>query len=218
MGPQPGDVAPHSEHARTVARWFDISLDEVRPPAVCNVPVPLPAPGQIMLIVGPSGAGKSSLLRELRNHAPQHTFRDVAQVTWRTGVVIDQFGDDIESALAILGRFGLGEAHTYLCPPTWLSDGQLWRLRLARVVHDSRNETGAILVADEFAAVLDRLTASVVARALRRAISAHPVRAAIVATSHDDLERALAPDIIVRCDFGRVTVENRSGPSPGTPG
>jgi hypothetical protein len=49
------------------------------------------------------------------------------------------------------------------------------------------------------------LTAIVVARCLRRAIDADRARlSAIVATSHDDLQPALKPDIIAWCDFGRV--------------
>jgi hypothetical protein len=63
---------------------------------------------------------------------------------------------------------------------------------------------GPILACDEFAAVLDRVTAMVVARCLRRAIDANPQLAGVVATSHDDLQPALRPDIIAYCDFGRV--------------
>jgi ABC-type ATPase with predicted acetyltransferase domain len=64
------------------------------------------------------------------------------------------------------------------------------------------------LVCDEFAALLDRVTACIVARCLRRAIDRSNGRAcAIVATSHDDLVRALLPDIVVNCDFFQVTVE-----------
>jgi ABC-type ATPase with predicted acetyltransferase domain len=66
--------------------------------------------------------------------------------------------------------------------------------------------TACVLVADEFAAVLDRVTAMVVARALRRAIDASAGLCAVVASSHDDLEAALLPDVVVRCDFSRWSV------------
>jgi ABC-type ATPase with predicted acetyltransferase domain len=62
-------------------------------------------------------------------------------------------------------------------------------------------------VCDEFAAVLDRVSAAIVARALRRAIDATPGLSAVVATSHDDLGLALRPDTLIRCDFGRRLVE-----------
>ena len=67
----------------------------------------------------------------------------------------------------------------------------------------------AILVADEFCAVLDRISAKVVARCLRKTINAQREIAAIVATSHDDLEAALEPDLVVCCDFGRTTMGRR---------
>lgn len=67
----------------------------------------------------------------------------------------------------------------------------------------------AVLVADEFAALLDRLTARVVARAVRKAVSARPWLCALLATSHDDLAPALAPDVTVTCDFGEWGVGGR---------
>jgi hypothetical protein len=75
----------------------------------------------------------------------------------------------------------------------------------------------SVIVADEFAAVLDRVTAMVVARALRRAIDAanrsNRALGAIVATSHDDLSVALKPDTIVHCDFASTTVSRGRGNS-----
>jgi hypothetical protein len=205
-----------SANAQRVAQWFEVQPANCatgRPRIAIELP-PITA-GQIVLITGPSGAGKSSLLQQVRADHPQRTFADVAAVRWHDGLVIDQFGDDIAGALMLLARFGLGEAHTYLRPPALLSDGQQWRLRLARALHDS--PASATLVADEFAALLDRVTAHVVARALRRAIDASPQRSAIVATSHDDLEGALLPDVVVRCDFGRATVERREWQARSVP-
>lgn len=63
-----------------------------------------------------------------------------------------------------------------------------------------------VLMADEFAAVLDRVTAAIVARCLRRSVAASPGLCAIVATSHEDLTSALSPDIIVNCDFRWIEV------------
>jgi ABC-type ATPase with predicted acetyltransferase domain len=75
-----------------------------------------------------------------------------------------------------------------------------------------------VLAADEFAAPLDRVTAMVVARALRRAVDARPHLAAVVATSHDDLVTALDPDVLVRCDFdGAFTVCQSERRSPERP-
>jgi len=66
-----------------------------------------------------------------------------------------------------------------------------------------------VIVCDEFAAVLDRVTAMIVAHRLRRAIDALPHAAALVATSHEDIEPALSADVVARCDFGRVEQEEK---------
>jgi ABC-type ATPase with predicted acetyltransferase domain len=63
-----------------------------------------------------------------------------------------------------------------------------------------------IFVADEFAALLDRVTAGVVGRCLRRVVDSSEGLGAVVATSHEDLVGALRPDRIVWCDFRRVEV------------
>lgn len=212
-----------SDAARQVARLFDLDAAVYGAGAASphtgaegrttnDLPaeaLAVPKPGTIVLVTGPSGAGKSSLLRALRRAHHGRNWVDVNAVAtaWRDGLVIDQFADDVEGGLWALGRFGLGEVHTYLRAPDQLSDGQRWRLQLALAVHNAGED--ALLLADEFAAVLDRVTACVVARALRRAIDDAPTRSAVVATSHEDLERALRPDVVVYCDFGRVEVSER---------
>ena len=66
-----------------------------------------------------------------------------------------------------------------------------------------------VIGADEFAAPLDRVTALVVSRALRKTVSGRRDLCAVVATARDDLEVALDPDLVVRCDFGAFTVCGR---------
>ena len=137
--------------------------------------------------------------------------------------------DVLRETLLALARVGLAEAWTYLRTPAELSDGQRWRLRLAVALERARREMSnhstarVVLVADEFAALLDRVTGCVVARSLRRAVAPGSRVAAVVATAHDDddVTRALSPDVLVRCDFGRVTVRKtptiHSGSNPGGP-
>ena len=165
----------------------------------------LPPPGAITLVTGPSGAGKSSLLRALRGTVDAHWI-DFDRLEPDAVPLVDCFDETpLAGALALLSRVGLCEAWTYLRTPSELSEGQRWRLKLALALHGSRHARGrAILCADEFAAILDRVTAMVVARALRSAIRA-PL-SALVATSHDDLVDALQPDAIVTCDFERVFI------------
>src|ERR1043165_9153714 len=104
--------------------------------------------------------------------------------------VIDHFRhSSVESALSHLSRVGLAEAHCYLLPPKYLSDGQRWRLRLAlglSRVNDGGTDISC-LVCDEFTSLLDRISAAVVARVLRRAITPHSGLCALVACSRPDL-------------------------------
>jgi ABC-type ATPase with predicted acetyltransferase domain len=213
-----------SERAQVVARWFGVEAVEAegarrRREGGQKPHVPLRG-GQIVLLSGASGAGKSTLLRSLyRKYHRATPWIDLAGVRLGGKVVIDLMAEaagggrteaDILGALDALSRVGLGEVWTYLKRPGQLSEGQRWRLRLALALART-NVTGdlCVLAADEFAAPLDRVTALVVARALRKAATARPNLCAVVATPRDDLLAALDPDIVVECDFGLFNLHER---------
>ncbi len=207
----------------------------------------IPDAGEIALYTGPSGGGKSRLLDAVRA-----AHRDDPSVLWIEptqialndadgSCVIERMCQEIglrdaapapiELALELLSRVGLAEAWTYLQTPDQLSDGQRWRLILAlaiaralRIGKEGQTTVTAMIAMDEFAALLDRITARIVARALRRLIDRQgddrgPARvSAIVATSHDDLATALDPDIVVTCDFQCFAASRRRGrPATGCP-
>ena len=94
-------------------------------------------------------------------------------------------------------------------------------MKLAMALHRacSSPSNAPILVGDEFCGLLDRVTACVVARCLRKSLDAMPNLAALVVTSHDDLAMPLAPDVRVHCDFGRTIIRYNArrgtGPSNG---
>ena len=183
-----------------------------------TVALPELLPGTITFIGGPSGAGKSSLLRAARERfvAAARPWIDLAELSPPEVPLVDCFGDALalRDVLLLLARVGLGEAWSYLRTPAELSEGQRWRLKVALGLHAAAAHVAAgrapVLACDEFAALLDRVTALVVARQLRRAVDALPGAAVVVATSHDDLQPALRPDVIAWCDFGVVEmVETR---------
>ena len=216
-----GKIRIRSAEAAEVARWFGLGSagntgrtrrrkrrGTQQAEATREIDLAL-CGGTITLITGASGAGKSSLLRKLRERcAPtSRDWIDLSEVQFADVPIVNCFGGEkLIEVLRRLGRVGLGEAWSYLRTPSELSDGQRFRLKLAVALHRVANSrgNGPILACDEFAAVLDRVTAFVVARCLRRAIDCAPAVAAVVATSHEDLVEALQPDVIVRCDFGRM--------------
>jgi ABC-type ATPase with predicted acetyltransferase domain len=221
-----------STRAAMVARWFGVAGvvhdgERTVTAAAADGPRVRLAGGRVVLITGPSGAGKSTLLRRLRQRSARAaTWFDLRPTLPTRGYVIDHMTEamgggvdeaSVVAALEALSRVGLGEVWTYLRTPAQLSEGQRWRLRLALTLAEARparDRKLSVLAADEFAAPLDRVTALVVARALRRAVDGRPDLCAVVATSHDDLAAALAPDVVVRCDFGDHIIEE--GGSRGT--
>lgn len=195
-------------HVETIERWFGVSSRSGRRRANGVRHARLPKAGEILLITGPSGAGKSCLLRRIRRRYPRDWWIDLNRLSVPDAPTVDCFGEqELAQTLAELARVGLADAGAWLTRPKRLSAGQRWRLRLALALHRAAAlrfdaaGTPAALVADEFGALLDRVTAAVIARAVRRAVSAAPNLCAILATSHDDLRRALRPDVVVECDF-----------------
>lgn len=216
-----------SDRARTIQRWFGLRFPRrrLRERAVLDRYIGAIdlSPGRITLITGPSGAGKSSLLREIvdRRVRPEDRI-DLEKLSPPDRPLVDCFENrTLTEVLSLLSRVGLSEAWTFLRRASHLSEGQRFRFKLAMALE---SESGRVVFCDEFAAVLDRVTACVVAHALRRAISGSNLHA-ILATSHDDLVAALEPDLHIECDFGRfravsprsVAATARSTPAPQTP-
>jgi len=189
-------------HVGTVQKWFGIE-NRVEPVEIVGDP-PALQPAKIALVIGPSGSGKTQLLRSMRKSFVGRWI-DLDEIRLPDRAVVDCFGRaKVERILEMLSRMGLGEAWTYLRTPWQLSEGERWRVRLAIAMMKRPD----VIAADEFCAVLDRVTACVVARNVRKAIDAMGSIALVAVTSHDDLEKALRPDRIVRCDFqGRWRVD-----------
>ncbi|WP_171999547.1 ATP-binding cassette domain-containing protein [Cronobacter sp. JZ38] len=175
-----------------IAESFGLGLDEKEWSLYDNLELEIRG-GDVVYITGQSGSGKSVVLRELQRLMKEEG-QDVASIEDfafdDSKNVIDQLGKTTSEALGLLSMAGLNDAYLFVRKPSEMSDGQRYRLKIAKLI-----ETGAkVWVADEFGAVLDRVTAQVVASNLKRA--ARKAGATVmVATTHEDLKNALRPDV-----------------------
>lgn len=215
-----------SARVQAVAAMFGLGLDEQRClPVVPETDLSL-GRGELVFVTGPSGSGKSTLLRcvasavaEICPALRRVDFAELASCSDEP--LVDAVGGGtLEDALRWLSLAGLNDAFVMLRRPSELSDGQAYRFRLARAMAmveqgeesvDASDADGpaALLLADEFGAALDRLTAKVVARQLR-AWTTQTGACVVAATTHDDLLEALRPDVVVEQRLGGSLVVHRA--------
>lgn len=159
-------------------------------------------PGDLALFTGPSGSGKSSVLREAGR---QLGAIDMSSLELPDQPLIECLSGSVDRRLQHLAACGLSEARLLLRTPGELSDGQRWRFRLAFALqHESR-----FLLADEFAAMLDRTLAKVLAFNIRKLCTRTGV-GFLAATTHEDLFEDLNLNLHVRCHGdGEIEVQRR---------
>ena len=160
------------------------------------------SPGRIVLFQGPSGSGKSSLLRAAAGQVPGAAFLEDAPGA--PAALIDALGLEVKEAARLLSLCGLGEAFLMLRSPCELSDGQRYRYAIAACLAGGAKT----VVADEWCAKLDRITARVISHNVRRIADRRGV-GFLLATTHEDLLEDLQPDVIVHCRSAAVEVEKR---------
>jgi len=154
--------------------------------------------GDVVYITGQSGSGKSLLLKDLAEKMRGDGLRvaDLNEIELRDEPVIELVGKSTPQAADLLAKAGISDAWIYIRKPSELSDGQRYRLKLAMLMESDTN----VWIADEFGAILDRPTAKAVAfniQKVARALS----KTLIVATTHDDLEAELGPDLTITKRF-----------------
>jgi hypothetical protein len=188
-----------------VAESFGMGLSDKKFVIYDNLEIDI-RQGDVIYITGQSGSGKSLLLRDLTAKMREEGLKvaDLAEVDLREKPVIDQLGETTTNATDLLAKAGISDAWIYIRKPSELSDGQRYRLRLAKVM-----ETDAdVWVADEFGAVLDRETAKVVAFNMAK-VARRMGKTLMVATTHADLFEELAPSLKITKRFrDRVDLES----------
>lgn len=181
-----------------VAEAFGLGLDDREFVLYDEMEIEL-EPTDVVYITGQSGSGKSVLLRQLVSGLTvDHRLKvvDIENVELPEVPLVDQVGTSTKEALELLSRVGLNDAYLFIRKPSELSDGQRYRLRLAHVM----NQDADVWVADEFGAVLDRVTAKVVAFSMQK-YARKMGKMLIVATTHTDLEEELAPNLKIEKYF-----------------
>lgn len=227
----------NSVRASLVMDHFGISADIAERVVARDLEVPVKA-GDIVLFTGSSGSGKSSLLRSLVSQlsvqetgtslelesdlgpdhmasSPSPPVIQLQQIDLGQQILIDALPLEFDESLQLLASCGLGEATLMLRTPQELSDGQRYRFALAlAIAHRPR-----WIVADEFAAVLDRTTAKVIAHNIRRLADRTGI-GFLLATAQSDIRQDLEHDIDVNCELdGQIDVrvarvENSAIPFP----
>lgn len=161
--------------------------------------------GDVVYITGQSGSGKSLLLVDLVTKMREEglVVADLNEITLEDKPVIELVGKNTVHATELLAKAGISDAWIYIRKPSELSDGQRYRLKLAKVMEMEAD----VWVADEFGAVLDRETAKVVAFNMQK-VARRAGRTLMVATTHTDLREELGPDLMITKRFQeRVDVE-----------
>eukprot|EP00913_Durusdinium_trenchii_P005908 g5520.t1 len=174
--------------------------------------------GGVALISGASGHGKSTLLRAVRGELLRRGERvvgvDPASLARSTRRVVDLVPGELGAAMACLSRAGLGEARLLARRACDLSEGERWRLALARAM--GAPGRGRWVLADEFCSALDRETAMGVCASARRWARRDGGVRLVCAAAHEDLGRLLGADLcVVLGGTGDVRLErdaHRQGP------
>lgn len=152
------------------------------------------APHQLLVVTGPSGSGKSRLLSGVAEQTGAISLKPLSRYWWGRSAIDAVVSGTAAEQLHWLGYVGLAEASILTARVGQLSEGQRTRLALARAVSlAARRSVPTCLLIDEFAATLDGLTATVLARQLRAIVTNQPL-SVLLATHRVELLPALQPD------------------------
>lgn len=150
--------------------------------------------GMRIYVTGESGSGKSIILRKLQENyeAEGLNVSNINDVEFEDKPIIEQVGKNTEEATKLLQFAGIGDAYLLIRKPSELSDGQKYRLRVAKLLEKESD----VWICDEFGAVLDRITAKFLANALWK-MSAKKKVTVVVATTHKDLMYDFGANLII---------------------
>lgn len=173
---------PERRHANAEFH-FDVPLDE--------------RPWQIGLITGPSGAGKSQVARALFGDALIEGYEWDADKA-----IVDGFGQMlVRDVVGALSSVGFASPPGWLKPYRVLSNGERFRVNLARAIVDER----PLVAMDEFSSVVDRQVGRIGAHASAKAVRARPGKRFVAVTCHEDVLDWLQPDWVLEPHVGKFS-------------
>ena len=182
-----------TKKTKQVCSMFGLTVDRLRERRLttdCQLEI---GEGDVVYITGPSGAGKSILLRELKTCISAADRVDLDEIELPGNrALIDCIEGDLLAALKTLSIAGLNDVFCVLTEVDKLSDGQMYRFRLAMALATGKK----FIFADEFCSNLDRITAAIISYNVHRFAKRAGVTF-ILAASHEDILLDLAPDVLV---------------------
>lgn len=153
------------------------------------------AAGERLYITGQSGSGKSLILRKLEEDYRTAGLKvvNINDVELTDEPIIEQIGTTTDEATKLLQFAGIGDAYLLIRTPNELSDGQKYRLRIAKLLDQKDSD---VWLCDEFGAVLDRKTAKFLAYSVSKLAEKRGITVAI-ATTHKDLITDYRPHLVI---------------------
>jgi ABC-type lipoprotein export system ATPase subunit/GNAT superfamily N-acetyltransferase len=181
--------------SRKVEGLFDLSPDnELTRSWEVNMPVEDLDKWNIGVIVGPSGVGKTTLGKISFGEDAYHE----GYTDWPYDKsIIDGFPEDesVEEITKVLNSVGFSSPPAWLQPFHTLSNGQKFRVEMARVLFDNRD----VVVVDEYSSVIDRTVAQIGSTAIAKTARRRDKKLVLLSCHYDILEW-LEPDWIYYVD------------------
>lgn len=144
---------------------------------------------KIGLIVGPSGSGKTTIAKEI------FKANIIEGYAWKEdGSIIDAFPKSISinEITKVLSSVGFSSPPSWLRPFSCLSNGEQFRVTMARALFDERK----LIVMDEFTSVVDRTVARIGSHAIAKTIRKAIDKQFVALSCHYDIIDWLQPDWI----------------------
>lgn len=157
------------------------------------------APGQRIYVTGQSGSGKSLILKALEKDYIDNGLKvaNIDSVELEEKPIIELVGENTDEAVQLLQVAGIGDAYLLIRKPKELSDGQRYRLKIAKLMESDAD----VWLCDEFGAVLDRKTAKLLAFSIWKMSLKRKVTT-VIATTHKDLLFDFAPHLVIEKRYG----------------